>query len=69
MQSPHCIFSKWAEPKYSCRAAQGVTKVLCTECYSLQVDTRYKLMPLSLVWAALVVNSKLSQRPLHFTAY
>ena len=35
MWSPHSIFPKWAEPKYSCRAAQGVTEVLYTECYSL----------------------------------
>ena len=38
MWSLHCISSKWAEPKYSCRAAQGVTEVLYTECYSLQFN-------------------------------
>ena len=36
MQSPHCISSKWAEPKSSYRAEQGVAEVLNTECYSLQ---------------------------------
>ena len=36
MQSPHSLFPKWVEPKYSYCAAQGVTEVLKTECYSLQ---------------------------------
>ena len=31
MQSPHCIFYKWAEPNL-----QGVTEVLSTECYTLK---------------------------------
>ena len=35
MWSLHCISSKWVEPKSSCHAAQGVTKVLYMECYSL----------------------------------
>ena len=35
MRALHCISSQWAEPKLSCHAAQGVTKVLYMECYSL----------------------------------
>ena len=41
MWSPHCISSKWEEPNYSYHAAQGVTEVLYTECYSLHFCDLY----------------------------
>ena len=42
MRFPHYISYKWAEPSFSCRAAQGVTEVLYTETYSL-----HNIYPLS----------------------
>ena len=35
MWSLHPIFSKWAEAKYSCRAAQGVTEVRSVTPYKI----------------------------------
>ena len=43
MRSLHCISYKWAEPNFSCHAAQGVTKVLYMESYSLHKPIIYTL--------------------------
>ena len=41
MWSLHYISYKWAEPKSSRHAAQGVAEVLYTECYSLHYYHHY----------------------------